>query len=193
MNEHKALLVQLINSWGPLPDDAVEAFCIPWQEIKVPRKHILTRQGETEKYLYFVIDGIQRAWFEKGDKDYTLVFSYAPSFSGIIDSFFLQKPSPYYLETITSSHLMRISFQELDKLIKEHRSIETWVRIALTHVLSNTLERQIELQAMSAEEKFLKLLHRSPHILNLIPHKYIASYIGLDPTNFSKLLGKVKL
>jgi hypothetical protein len=36
-------------------------------------------------------------------------------------------------------------------------------------------------------------LQRSPHILNLVPHKYLASYLGMDATNFSKLLGSVKI
>jgi hypothetical protein len=60
-------------------------------------------------------------------------------------------------------------------------------------VLAGTLERQAELLAFTAGEKFLALMKRSPHILNLIPHKYLASYIGVDPATFSKMLGSVRL
>ena len=55
------------------------------------------------------------------------------------------------------------------------------------------LERQIELQCFSAEEKFRTLLTRSPHVLQIIPHKYLASYLGIDATTFSKLLGSARL
>lgn len=149
--------------------------------------------GDTERYLYRVLDGVQRAFFEHNGREATLVFSYPPSFSGIIDSFFAQQPSRFYLETITQSTLLRIHFNDLNALMQQHRSIETWVRVALTGVLSGTLQRQVEIMSYTAEEKFTTLLHRSPHVLNLIPHKYLASYIGVDPTTFSKLLGKVKL
>ena len=54
-------------------------------------------------------------------------------------------------------------------------------------------QRQIELQSFSAEQRFRSLMARSPHILHLVPHKYLASYLGLDPTNFSKFLGTIKL
>jgi hypothetical protein len=37
------------------------------------------------------------------------------------------------------------------------------------------------------------LLKRSPHVLRLIPHKYLASYLGIDATTFSKLLGTIRL
>jgi len=59
--------------------------------------------------------------------------------------------------------------------------------------LKGVLERQIELQCFSAEEKFKTLLARSPHVLQIIPHKYLASYLGIDPATFSKLLGSVRI
>lgn len=140
-----------------------------------------------------VQEGVQRAFYQDENKEATLVFSYAPSFSGVIDSFLLQQPSEYFLETITQSKLLRIHYNDFHSLMLQHRSIETWIRVAVTQVLAGTLQRQIELMAYSAEEKFTTLLHRSPQILNLIPHKYLASYIGVDPATFSKLLSKVRL
>jgi len=55
------------------------------------------------------------------------------------------------------------------------------------------LERQVELLSFSAEEKFKTLLKRSPHVLQLIPHKYLASYLGIDASTFSKLLATVRI
>ena len=60
-------------------------------------------------------------------------------------------------------------------------------------ILKGVLERQIELQCFSAEEKFRSLLKRSPHVLQIIPHKYLASYLGIDATTFSKLMSSVRL
>ena len=51
----------------------------------------------------------------------------------------------------------------------------------------------MELMSLSAAEKFSVLLSRSPQLLQLVPHKYLASYIGLDATTFSKLMGRVRL
>lgn len=140
-----------------------------------------------------MLEGVQRAYYEHSNKEVTLVFSYPHSFSGVVDSFLLQKPSLYQLETLTESKLLRISHYDFSALMEKHRSIDSWVRIAVTQVLAATLQREIELIAYTAEEKFKALLRRSPQVLNLIPHKYLASYIGVDPTNFSKLLGSVRL
>lgn len=81
----------------------------------------------------------------------------------------------------------------MDELMKAHHSIEHLIRISTNYAFAGVLERMIEVQCFTAEEKFRALMKRSPHILNLIPHKYIANYLGIDATNFSKLLGKVRL
>lgn len=191
--EYADILKKQLFSFHPLDDAAWEDLAIPWTEVTIKRKQPITMAGDTEKYLYLVLDGVQRAYYTHNNKEVTLVFSYPHSFSGVVDSFLLQKPSLYQLETITDSRLLRISHHEFTALMYKHRSIETWVRVAVTQVLAGTLQREIELIAYSAEEKFTTLLRRSPQVLNMIPHKYLASYIGVDPTNFSKLLSSVRL
>ena len=70
---------------------------------------LLTVEGTTEKYLYFVLEGVQRAYSVSNEgREATLVFTYPYSFSGVADSFLLQQPSRYFLETLTPSvFLMR--------------------------------------------------------------------------------------
>ena len=77
--------------------------------------------------------------------------------------------------------------------MNRYRSLETLVRKGVTWSMSGIMERLVELECFSAEERFRTLLKRSPHILQLIPHKYLANYLGMDATNFSKLLNQVKI
>ena len=126
-------------------------------------------------------------------REVTLVFTYPYSFSGVADSFLLQLPSRYYFETLSPSTFLRASFRDLDDLMLKNHRIERMLRLAISHTLSGVLVRQIELQSYSAEERFRTLLKRSGHVLNMIPHKYLASYLGMDATNFSKLLATVKV
>jgi hypothetical protein len=58
-------------------------------------------------------------------------------------------------------------------------------------VISGLEERLVEIQCFNSEDKLRSLLKRSPHILQLVPHKYLASYLGIDATNFSKLINKI--
>jgi CRP-like cAMP-binding protein len=188
-----ASLKSAIYATVQLPDDVWEDLAACWEPVTFKRKEVVTAIGEVERYVYFVLDGVQRAFFLEGDREATLVFNYTGSFSGVIDSFLLQQPSRYYLETLTACRCLRMSYADTARLMDKHPMIERWVRIGTTWALSGVMERHIEMLTSNAEQKFRKLLKRSPHVLQIIPHKYLASYLGIDPATFSKLMGSIRL
>lgn len=187
-------LCDFIKAIYPLRPGEIEAFCTPWQVMTVKRKTILTAAGETERYLYFILEGAQRAFYlGDNNKEATITFTYPPSFSGIADSFLTQTPSLYFLETLSASRFLRTTYGTVQQLMEQYPAIRDMIFKATAHALKGALLRHVELQCYTNEEKFRTLLQRSPHILNLVPHKYLASYLGIDATNFSKLLSTVKI
>lgn len=187
-------LKKLVTSIHPFTDDEWSSFAALWKPYEAKRKEQLTTPGQTEKYLYFVVEGVQRVfYFDEQNREATLVFTYPPSFGGVLDSMIHESPSKYYYETLTPSTFLRAPFAEIEALSKDIIGIEILIRKGVVQALSGVLERLVEVQSFSSEDRFKKLLQRSPHILQLVPHKYLASYLGIDPTNFSKLINKIKI
>jgi CRP-like cAMP-binding protein len=192
--EELTLLKKTTDALYPLPETTWQAFSQCWTPHLVKRKEIITEAGSPEKYLYFVVDGVQRIFYlDDKNREATLVLTYAPSFGGVIDSFLLQKPSPYYYESLTPSKFLRASFDSVQQTKKQHPVLESFFQKGLSIAFSGLLERMVELQCFSSEDKFKTLLKRSPHVLKLVPHKYLANYLGIDPTNFSKLINSVRI
>lgn len=188
------VLRQFLESVYPLKQEERERLLAIWSPFECKRKTVMTTAGETEKYLYFVLEGIQRGFYIGDDgREATIVFTYPPSFSGVADSFLTQTPSRVFMETLTASRFLRASYLQIQELMLTYPNIQRMVLQLTAFILKGVLERQIELQCFSAEEKFRTLLKRSPHVLQLIPHKYLASYLGIDPATFSKLLGTVRI
>ncbi len=193
-NNQLAVLKQFANNIQTLTPEAELDFLQIWQPFEAKRKEILTFAGNTEMYLYFVVEGVQRIYYlDDLDREATLVFTYSPSFGGVLDSLLLQTKSAYYYETLTPSIFLRAPINQLLNVMQNHNSIEMMVRKGLTVAMAGLLGRLVELQCYSAELRFTELLKRSPHILQLVPHKYLANYLGMDATNFSKLINKVKI
>jgi CRP-like cAMP-binding protein len=187
-------LKRLLQAGNVLPEEDWELLSTIWTRTTARRKEIITQAGETERYLYFVEEGVQRVYYaDAQSREATLVFTYAPSFGGVLDSLLRQQPSRYYYETLTPSVFLRAPYADFQRLIDTRPAISALVRQSLNATLSGVLERLVELQCFSSEEKFKRLLQRSPHILQLVPHKYLANYLGIDATNFSKLLNKVRI
>lgn len=177
-----------------LKEDEWNDFSSIWSIEEAKRKTILTTKGETEKHLYFITEGVQRAYYlTADDKEATLIFTYPFSFSGVADSFLTQTPSRYFFETLTQSEFLKTTHSKVAALLDRYPNFERFIRLATSHALKGALERQVELQTFTAEQKFTTLLTRSPQVLRLIPHKYLASYLGIDAATFSRLLSTVRV
>lgn len=194
MEEPLKLLHSVVQAIHPLDQTDWEALARIWKPFSARRKEIVTSAGETERYVYFVTDGVQRIYYlDDQNREATIAFTYKPSFGGIIDSAFMEVPSRYYYETLTPSSFIRASCSDFKQVAYERPAIERMLRSGIVQTLSGILERLVEVQCFSSEDKFRNLLKRSPHILQLVPHKYLANYLGIDPTNFSKLVNKVRI
>ncbi len=181
-----------VNRIHPLSPEEWQVFSSIWKPVASARKERLTTEGENEKYLYFVLSGVQRVYFRDTlDREATLVFTYTPSFGGVLDSMLLESESRYIYETITRSEFLRAPYSEIKRLMSEHQNINALIFKGTSYALAGLLERMVELQCYSSEEKFKKMLTRSPHILQQVPHKYLANYIGIDATNFSKFINRI--
>lgn len=187
-------LKKLVNAIQPFSEEEWIAFSALWKIFEAKRKEQLTVPGDAERYLYFVVEGVQRVfYFDEQNREATLVFTYPPSFGGVLDAMLLAQPSRYYYETLTPSVFLRAPFAEIQKLGVTVKGVDVMIQKGLSQALSGVLERLVEVQCYSSEERFRKLLQRSPHILQLVPHKYLANYLGIDATNFSKLINRVKI
>lgn len=181
------------NQFHTMPESVLINYLALWKEELVPRKSILTEAGSVQKDIYFVLEGIQKSYYLRDGKQYIIAFTYAPSLTGIPESFFMQSPSRYFLETITASHLLRISHADHVAFMSDHRDLETLMRKMTEMVLAGVIERHHELMAFDMESRFRSFLKRSPHLINMVSQKDLASYLRMDATNISKLLNSIKI
>jgi CRP-like cAMP-binding protein len=193
LQEGKDAFKKFLLQFAEVPDEDLDSLFSKIEVVSFGRKEIMTREGQVEKYLYFALDGIQRGYHLKNGREYTVAFTYHPSFSGIPESLLSKAPSTYYLETITPSILLRLPYQHMEELADSKRSIERLLRRIYERFILGLFERNFELLSASMEDRFSIFMKRSGHLINKIPHKYIASYLGIDPTNFSKLMNQKKV
>jgi CRP-like cAMP-binding protein len=154
--------------------------------------HIIV-PGQIQKQIYFIKSGVQMCHFEKGEKTHVIAFTYPPNLCALPETFSEQKPSKYYFTCITDSELEYLTYDDLQRVFGKYKNIETLFRRINDKLLSGILNLHLEFRTMSIEERFTTFCRRSPHLLQQVPHKYIASYLGIDATNFSKLFNSIKI
>jgi len=173
-----------------LTDDEFKLFAEHWEPFSFERNTIITDFGQTEHYFYYVHNGLIRGYFIKNGVEYNMGFSYDGEYSGVYDSFIAQTPSTWTLETINPSYGLRIEYKKLMGLLDEHRLMERWIRLFYQQVLVGFGIFTKSILGDSAEERFNRLMNQSPHVLQMIPQKHLASYLGMTPETFSRMRKK---
>ncbi len=159
-----------------------------WEEVSFDRSDFITAYGKIERYFYIVISGVQAIYILSKDGEKQVIgFSFDGSFSGVYDSFLLEKPSHYFLEALTPSRLIRTTKDCYHQWFERYPEFDRWGRIAHQHLLVGRVQREIELTTLTAKERFEIFMERCPEQLRSIPQKYLASYLNMTPETFSRL------
>lgn len=181
-----------LNQFHPISEADYNLLASKLKSKTFKKGEFITVPGQVQKELYFVNSGVQMSYFDANEKTHVIAFTYAPNLCAIPESFSLQTPSNFFLTCLSDSEMDYITFDDLQKLFDESQQLERLFRRMTEFILAGMINRHTELHSLTIEERYKTFCKRSSHLLQLVPHKYIASYLGIDPTNFSKLFNSVK-
>lgn len=151
---------------------------------------ILT-QGNKEEYLSFIEQGIIRFHILSEGKDFTFAFGFQGNFVSAYDSFLTQTHSEYEVTTITETRLWSVKYVDLQEIYNTTSMGDRIGRLASEELFKIKMKRLLSLMTESAEERYLNLMKNEPVLLQQIPLKYLASYIGITPEALSRIRKRI--
>ena len=155
-------------------------------------KTILLNAGEVCKHSYFVNSGLLRS-FNINDNivEHVLQFACEGWWIGDMYSLLSQKPGNLFIEVMEDSEVVLLPKENQEKLYTEIPKLERFFRILTENSLVSNQERLMDNLSLTAEERFEKFCKKYPTLIQKVPQKQIASYIGVTPEFFSKMKSKL--
>ncbi|OJJ16864.1 hypothetical protein BKI52_32625 [marine bacterium AO1-C] len=152
---------------------------------------MILEAGKVCRYLYYLNNGLLRYfdWIDGEEK--TKFFTFPHQLFTSQQSFPNQSPSQENIQTLESSQVLAIPFNQV-QLLFEH--VKCWSLFIRTVILEVSLDTESLLRAsqnQTAEERYKTLLNDSPEYLQRIPLKYLASFLGIAPESLSRIRKKV--
>lgn len=155
--------------------------------LALPKGEILVKEGQYSDKTFFIFNGCARAYYLKDGKDISDWFAFDNDFISSINSFFLNVPSPHFIELLEDSIILEISKIDVEKISDEHNDFERLSKIVVTKTMLQQQERISSMQFHSAEQKYDNILSIRPDITQRIPLTHIASYIGITLETLSRI------
>lgn len=162
------------------------------QTKKIPKGTILLHKGDVCKSVYKVIKGCLRSYvIDKAGKEHILQFAAEDWLISDMDSFVNKKPSNIFIDAmedsevilLTSSNYNDISQLDYIDLLEQNKK--------LINNLITTNKRLINLLSATAEERYLDFTETYPTLVQRLPLKLIASYLGMTPEYLSDVRRKL--
>jgi CRP-like cAMP-binding protein len=165
----------------------LEVILSQYEQIDFAKNDYFIKEGTTANYYYFMESGFARAYVIdlEGNDISTKFFS---SSDIVIDwhSYFLKTKCRENIQAITACKAWKITFENFMKLFK----IEAFREVGRTRLVNNYFElknHSISIIADPAKERYLNLIKSKPDIVQNVPLKQIATYLGITDTSLSRI------
>ena len=174
-------------TYSTLTDECQEEFSNSSTISVLQKGTTLVREGQYSDKTFFIIEGCARAYYLKDGKDISEWFAFENDFISSINSFFLDIPSPLFIELLEDSILLELTRKDVELLSDKYHDFERLSKIIVIKTMLQLQERISALQFHSAEQKYENLLTIRPNITQRIALTHIASYIGITLETLSRI------
>lgn len=168
-------------------DVDLEKILNQYQRIEFTKNDFLIKEDSIANYYYFIESGFARSYVIdlEGNDISTKFFSVSDI---VIDwhSYFLKTKCRENIQAITACVAWKISFENFMKLF----SIEAFREVGRTRLVNNYFElknHSVSIIADPAKDRYLNLLKLKPDIVQNVPLKQIATYLGITDTSLSRI------
>lgn len=151
------------------------------------------KKGETLHQYIVLKSGIARAFtynFEGED----ITTDFFIEYDIVIDelSLFQRIPLQEHIQALTDCTGYSIDYPNFQHLFHHIGGFSEWGRIWMTAKLFQFKQKSIDMITLSAKDRYLNLLKTRPEILQNVPLKFIASYLGITDTSLSRIRKSIK-
>ncbi len=184
-------LKQFLDSIHPTRQDTWNRLKPLFKPGHLAKGDFFIREGEVENRFAFVESGIIRAFYTNAEgKEYTKHFFTTPSIVGSYASLITGKPSLFSQQALTACRLWSADYAQLMALYDSLPELERLGRkFAEKYFVANEA-KDVERNVQNADVRYENFKKQFPGVDQEIPQYYIASYLGITPTQLSRIRSK---
>jgi len=187
MEKFKTFLKQFTN----IPDDSMNSLLNLFEPIAFKKNEFLAQEGEYSTSLFFVESGVLRAFYQnpKGEEFNKLFFT-TPSIVGAYSSLITNEINKINIQCLSNCTLLKANFQSILDLYEHNPIIERLNRMIAEDFFVKKEQREMSLVMNDASERYELFKQEFPGLENEITQYHIASYLGITPTQLSRIRAK---
>jgi len=185
-------LIEQVKAFLPrLDEDTISSIYSSFEKKEIEKGQFIAKEGKICDKLYFIDSGYTRSYLLNEGKEITTWFCFEGEFVTAFNSFFHGIPCRENIVAMMPCTMFYITNKKLNEQIKKNAIWETVVRLFITRFALQQEDRIYLLQSLSAVKKYQYIIDNYPHMIKIVPNKYIASFIGITKESLSRIRTKL--
>lgn len=192
MEQSENKIIELVWSNLGLPEeDGLQQLKDLFSLVERKKGSVFAKKDDYPRNIAIIHSGVLRAYYSSFDKEeYNKTFFTEGDFVGAYSALVTNNKNQIDIDCLTDCLLLEANYSQITKLYDKYRSVERMSRVLAEQFFVVKEKREIELVTLEAKERYEIFKNEHPNLEQLIPQYHIASYLGVSPTQLSRIRAK---
>jgi CRP-like cAMP-binding protein len=174
------------------------ASCKLWQQLLRPRHYrkgeCFIDLGETPRTVGFVVEGLFSQEFTSPSGDSSIKYFFPEGrFAASVGAMLTGTASTFSVIALEDSRVLTYDFAAFKKLTEQHHDIAAfYIRYMERHWIIEKEPLEVSFRYDTAQTRYQNFLKTYPGLIARLKKHQIASYLGITPTQLSRLLADAR-
>lgn len=184
-----ALFFQKIRTYHNISEQAEKAWAELLHYKKYSKGDNFVTIGQHSKKVAFVINGLFSQNFITNEGDIIIKYFFPEQrLAASLSAMLANKPSVFYIEAIEDTSVFEYDFFEFKKLFDKYPDIaQFYIKYNELHWIIEKEPLEIALRTETSAKRYDDFLKKYPKLLRRLKKHHIASYLGITPTQLSRI------
>lgn len=158
-----------------------------FERVELARDEVLLEEGQPCTAVFLVESGILRNYYNNDGLDINLSFTFEKQFTTNFEAYISREPSKI---TILAMEKSVVWIMKTRAFTQEHGSsttFSTFIRRLAIRMLLTTEEHHNMMMMNTPADRYHYILDKKPELIQRIPLKHLASYIGITRETLSRI------
>jgi len=184
----KENLIHFFQSVLLMSNAKAEQIAGKFERRETARNGYLLKEGSVCSESHIIEEGIIRSYiYDLDGNDVTTAFFSKQLFASDLLSFFKKIPSKENIQALTDCQTWYITYDDMQESFHTIPEFREFGRLHIINQFGILQQRMLSMLQQTAEQRYSDLVNANPEILQHVPLKYIATYLGITDTSLSRI------